>query len=316
MNTKRKSSVQSVMGAPIASANWGPRAAFTLIELLASMAILGLIMVMLFSAFDQINKAWLQGESRVETFTQARAALDFITKELAQAIATTNITFIGDSHNLAFIAPVNGGANAVDLVEVVYRPGWTSKSGVPDQTKVFVDTINTWPTKLVRRTSRFDALPAEGWDYGQGTACAIGPWDFYTISPISTPNPNWPETSVSNQTAVLAENVVSLDFKYVDASGSPPQSYWNSNVKLASSWTRELLTAIPPGLVAGPPGPGGSPVMTNGAPAGVQITIGIIDSKAAIKLKALTPGSAPWNAVMSQATRTFTTFVAIPNRQP
>src|ERR1035437_5758317 len=83
------------------------RVAFTLIELLASMAILALIMVMLFSAFEQISKAWTQGESRVETFTEARAVLDLMSRELSQAIATPQITFRAEKDKVYFVAPVN-----------------------------------------------------------------------------------------------------------------------------------------------------------------------------------------------------------------
>src|SRR5664280_2130498 len=80
--------------------------AFTLIELLASMAILSLIMVMLFSAFEQISKAWTNGENRVETFTQARAILDLMSRELSQAIATPKIPFsLQDKRHIYFVAP-------------------------------------------------------------------------------------------------------------------------------------------------------------------------------------------------------------------
>src|SRR5437899_1219325 len=68
------------------------RTGFTLIELLASLAILGLIMTMLFTVFEQVNKAWLNGENRVETFTQARALLDLMSRELSEAIATPKIS--------------------------------------------------------------------------------------------------------------------------------------------------------------------------------------------------------------------------------
>jgi prepilin-type N-terminal cleavage/methylation domain-containing protein len=96
--------------------------AFTLIELLTSMAILGVMMVVLFSVFDQINKAWLIGENRVETFTQARAALDFMSRELSQAIATNPITFYGDATHVYFVAPVNTApTNVSDLCEVGYE---------------------------------------------------------------------------------------------------------------------------------------------------------------------------------------------------
>ena len=89
------------------------RAGFTLVELLTSMAILGVMMGLLFSVFDQINKAWLQGENRVETFTTARAALDLMSRELAQAVATPampnvpGITFYGSTKQIYFVAPLS-----------------------------------------------------------------------------------------------------------------------------------------------------------------------------------------------------------------
>src|SRR2546426_5902 len=79
-----------VVSSRTASASLG----FTLLELMASMAILGLMTVMLFAAFNQASKAWLQGENRVESFQQARAALDFMSKELSQAIVNTNVQFL------------------------------------------------------------------------------------------------------------------------------------------------------------------------------------------------------------------------------
>jgi prepilin-type N-terminal cleavage/methylation domain-containing protein len=97
------------------------RAGFTLIELVTSMAILGLMMVVLFSVFDQVNKAWLQGENRVETFTDARAVLDLMSRELSQAIATNNITFYGAASAVYFVAPVNSNPqNLSDLCGMGY----------------------------------------------------------------------------------------------------------------------------------------------------------------------------------------------------
>jgi len=293
------------------------RAAFTLIELLASMAILGLIMVMLFSAFEQVSKAWLQGESRVQTFTQARAALDFMSKELSQAMVTTNITFLGNANNLAFVAPVNDAAGTVELMEIVYRPNWRgSQASLADPANIFTTALTTpWPAKLARRATDFDAASGpvpgtgQGWNYGLGQATAVRPWDFYPVAPSVVPNPNWPETSAYGRTAVLAENVTMLHFDYYDANGNLMNpDYWNSDRGLQTSWQNELppATAIAPGLG----------VMIDQAPGGVKITISVIDSRTAVELSTLTPGSAPWNALTNQATRTFTTYVAIPNGRP
>jgi prepilin-type N-terminal cleavage/methylation domain-containing protein len=96
---------------------------FTLLELLASMAVLSVMIVMLFAAFSQASRAWLQAENRVETFTQGRVALDLMARELSQAIATTNISFLGSATSVAFIAPISTSAGDVDLEEVVYQ--WT-----------------------------------------------------------------------------------------------------------------------------------------------------------------------------------------------
>jgi len=282
---------------------------FTLLELLASMAVLSVMIVMLFAAFSQASRAWLQGESRVETFSEARAALDFMARELSQAIVTPNITFLGDTGDVAFVAPANTGTNAVDLAEVVYRLSVVpSTSGPIDPGRFFTNAVNAWPKRLVRRTSHFGAPMGEGWDYGQHVLCTAQPWDFYGVSP----NPNWPETSAFGRTAVLADNVISLSFTFIDTN-SLSVPYWNSNAALPPvSWQHELFIPIGPGTV-GPESPTVS-VMTNRAPAAVQITIGLIDSKAAVRLQGLGTLSAAFINITNQATRYFSTVVAIPNR--
>ena len=116
------------------------KAGFTLIELMASMAILGLIMVLLFSVFDQVNKAWLGGENRVETFSQARAILDLMSRELSQAVATPKIQFYGDAQHVYFVAPLNTApTNQADLCAVGYvfdTVGLTLTRGLTEPTPV------------------------------------------------------------------------------------------------------------------------------------------------------------------------------------
>ena len=295
---------------------------FTLFELLAAMGILAILSALLFAAFNQATKAWLQGESRVETFTQARAALDYISKELSQAIVTSNITFLGSSDSIAFVAPVNGGTNAVDLMEVVYRLSFSNtaaSSSYPGNP--FVDGPTVWPKKLVRRASYFAALPIEGWDYGQGASCASTsskPWDLY-VNPIThlSPNPDWPETSATNRVAVLAENVTFLQFLFVDGNGKQPLQ-WNSNGALPlKSWEHELLptyitnaTSI---LNADLITPADATKMTNQAPVGVYVTIGVMDSRTVARWQTLTYSSLNWIRLRNQGTRYFTTYVAIPS---
>ena len=174
---------------------------FTLIELLASLAILALIMTMLFSVFEQVNKAWLNGENRVETFTQARAILDLMTRELSQAIATSQATstpkvpFYGDKREIHFVAPVNTSVGRqVDLCEVGY---------------VFDTTI---PTKLTLTR--------------QVTVSTNVNWDFYV-------NSTWWQSFDPSAVATLAnDTIVNLSFQYLDASGNTIATPLNNVTKL------------------------------------------------------------------------------------
>src|ERR1041384_5260506 len=180
------------------------RAAFTLIELMASISILGLLVFVLFAAFNQASKAWIQGENRVETFQQARAALDDMSKELTQAMASTNISFLGSLTNVAFIAPINTGTNAVDIEEVVY-----------------VLTTNS-PPSLVRRVSAFGSADCTTFN---GGVCPTTAWDFYPD--VALNYRNWPETFDPTRTAVLAEHVTSIRFEFVATNGTA-YPFWNS----------------------------------------------------------------------------------------
>jgi prepilin-type N-terminal cleavage/methylation domain-containing protein len=96
---------------------------FTLLELLAAVAILAIISTLLFGAFSQSSKAWLQAEARVETHQQIRAVLDMFSRELSQAIVSANfpkMSITGGSDWISFVAPV-GDINAnTELLGVKY----------------------------------------------------------------------------------------------------------------------------------------------------------------------------------------------------
>lgn len=64
--------------------------AFTLVELLAAMAVLGLLMATVFGIFNQASRAWTLAENRTENFQNARMALDMISRELEGAIVASN----------------------------------------------------------------------------------------------------------------------------------------------------------------------------------------------------------------------------------
>jgi GxxExxY protein len=67
--------------------------AFTMLELLVSMAVLSLLVVLLLSMVDNATKMWRQSENRVDAYREARAALNLMASDLASIYASTNTNF-------------------------------------------------------------------------------------------------------------------------------------------------------------------------------------------------------------------------------
>ncbi len=66
------------------------RAAFTLIELLAAMAVLSIMMLMFANIFSSSGKAWTSGTRRTEQNMNGRAVLEFLGKEIGQSIINSS----------------------------------------------------------------------------------------------------------------------------------------------------------------------------------------------------------------------------------
>lgn len=66
---------------------------FTLVEVLASMAVLAILLLMLGGFFDQATKAWSSGETQVAIYDMARGALDEIYRDTTTAVADRYLPF-------------------------------------------------------------------------------------------------------------------------------------------------------------------------------------------------------------------------------
>lgn len=71
----------------------GSRSAFSLIELLSSVAILMIIVGMMSMVFTESDRSWNIGTSRADNNSAGRAALHMIAHDLQYAITDSNITF-------------------------------------------------------------------------------------------------------------------------------------------------------------------------------------------------------------------------------
>ncbi|MEI9898638.1 MAG: prepilin-type N-terminal cleavage/methylation domain-containing protein [Chthoniobacter sp.] len=69
-------------------------AAFTLVELLVSVALLTFLMLILVSITDSAGRAWREGQNRTEAFQSARTALEIVTRELTPAVVDTRMQFV------------------------------------------------------------------------------------------------------------------------------------------------------------------------------------------------------------------------------
>ncbi len=67
--------------------------AFTLLELLVSMTLLSLLLVVLMSMVDNSTKLWRQSENRVDSYREARGAVNTITADLASIMPSTDLKF-------------------------------------------------------------------------------------------------------------------------------------------------------------------------------------------------------------------------------
>lgn len=100
--------------------------AFTLLELLVSMAVLALLLVILLSIVDSATRMWRQSENRVDSYREARAALNVIAADFAAICIssdTNHFRLVGEN-TVEFLTAVSpdyqDGGNNSNLCHVGY----------------------------------------------------------------------------------------------------------------------------------------------------------------------------------------------------
>jgi len=93
-----------------------PMAGFTLLEVLASLVLLSLLLIGVYSGLRTATHSVRSGTAAVARIDQIRSAQQFLQRELAQTMAQPirkndqgeNIYFQGDAHEMLFVAPMPG----------------------------------------------------------------------------------------------------------------------------------------------------------------------------------------------------------------
>ncbi|GAB2563149.1 prepilin-type N-terminal cleavage/methylation domain-containing protein [Dyella jejuensis] len=104
------------------------QAGFTLLEVLAALALLALLLLGVYSGVRSATHTVQAGEVKIEQLDEVRSAQMFLRRELAQAMAQAighddngnGIFFVGDSDSMRFVAPLPGylGRMGPQLIEV------------------------------------------------------------------------------------------------------------------------------------------------------------------------------------------------------
>jgi len=146
----------------------GLPAAFTLIEVLVAMTVLALLILMVANIFQSSSAAWNIGTQKADMNTAARAALDFMVRELESAVAgEVEASSLSTPANLPFILT---GENEVQFVTL---------SGDPANGRALRGIRFKWDDssktlKHERFTGAFNPYTGPTWGGGSGLQLMVG----------------------------------------------------------------------------------------------------------------------------------------------
>ncbi len=195
--------------------------AFTLVELLAAIAILAILMSLIFSTYNQVSRGWLAGEKRTESFQNVRLVLEMMGRELESAVASSNavtgrkITFL--SYANESVLPVSGSIAQLAAVATPNDQLFFVTS-TPETTGSDAHDLAERGYFVVFAKSNYVTMHQGRYYLIRHAANADSP-DFNVFS---NPN-NWFETpafTTSSKVPIL-ENVLRLEFRFQAFDSNP-----------------------------------------------------------------------------------------------
>jgi type II secretory pathway pseudopilin PulG len=270
--------------------------AFTLIEMIVSMAIMILVVLLFASVFRSVNSAWVQGEQQVEIFQNGRAILELITRELSQALISPNLQLI-DSPVITTVC-----ANQAPCSSLFWQaPLISSTTGNVCEVGYYLTRQNPTGTSVgLYQLERFFIAPNASTTTPYLTTY---PYLITSQTPSST-GATWltglQQADFAAASSVVSDGVLAFWVRCIDQNGYPIP-WMTSTVKFNSAgfFQPAQPNTVPAANVVGMFPPWTSSTSTSPAnrlPAAVEITIVTVDSKTLAK-KPVIPSLASYQPV-------------------
>lgn len=208
------------------------RGGFTLVELLAALAILAMLMSIVFAVFNQASKAWIQAESRTENFQGSRMALDMMSRDIECAMVGSN-----KNRQVRLMAFENSGSIMAGATGPYVFSVPFGAVTAPNDALFFVTQAQDSKGSAFLDMAEcgyyviFNSVTGNGMKGGTYYMCRHylrsndSGWDIFQ-------NPNTWWTATTGSDTPLLENVVRLEFKYeygdsTSAMGTSVCQNWN-----------------------------------------------------------------------------------------
>jgi Tfp pilus assembly protein PilW len=201
-------------------------ASFTLVELLVAIAITVVIVTLLSSVFSAAGKQWQASDQRIDSFRDARAALQVIARDLsradtngdAQMLTLSNLDSNGDYAKEAFAVTTVPNDGKSDLCAVGFYLVWDNTSKTYTLKRLFRNS-DTTVTSLAKTNPDFTALYTKAPSNEEDLASVA--WDL-RFTPGTLYDPEKPAANPSTKW-----HWVEVRFKSMSAASARKLRYMN-----------------------------------------------------------------------------------------
>jgi prepilin-type N-terminal cleavage/methylation domain-containing protein len=233
------------------------RHGFTLVELLAAIAVLAMLLAVVFATFNQASKAWELAERRTEVFQDARLVVEQIAAEMESMMTTNTPRLWATAQRIPFRAlegDETGGTQGLVT-------GSTSLAVTPPNDAIFFvsnrsDSQSQDPADLAEYGyfvvyAKQDAITMQAGQYyllRHRVRSDNSGYDFFTNNGAANSGSAWfdtPAIGTAHKVPIL-DNVLrfELRYQYSDAGVSKVSEEWNGGGSATDGRTYRLPSAI------------------------------------------------------------------------